>query len=501
MARTETWLYRSANTALLYIYLWCGCLLGCSSPNHGALSDQALADAHAAYEKQDFMRATQLLKLAAKEADLSDEAVHKNRVLREQIAVALAANNPQQAEESARELVKYEQEQEPAGKSSLTSHMEWAEDMARAEMLLGDALRAENRVTEALAAYNAARDSAKETPSTALEVSISEHYMQALKALGGETKSAANADIGAAGGAFETYGDLRNEMRYYRTHKVWDKLSATAENCAESAIPCKQYSNAVVAYNLGALAEYILGHPEKARDLAQKAISLAKQHPDDKSACASSAGAWFFLAITDQSPTQAKQDALKAYSTNWQQVEECRRKTLESLDDARRNKVNDWWNELRVCSTHQYDAYTRRLLWSIWVQDMIRHQKISEERLYDGCAWADKLYARKKIDMQDLADCNDAIWGAKTSGDSQKTQQFRRSRVQQAVPLREELRRQSPGDQYNLGFLACEYEAIGQIAKARELAQTTLRGINKNDPLHPFLDSLIKRCNTDLKPK
>jgi tetratricopeptide (TPR) repeat protein len=485
--RAKPWHYRSGNAALLYICMVGCCMLGCGSPNHGALSDKALADAHAAFEKQNYKQAMQQLKVAAKEADLSDEAVHKNRVLREQIAVALAANDPLQAEEFARELVKFEQRQEFV-EQSLTWHMQWAEDMVRADMLLGDTLRAQNRIKEALESYKAAVDKAKDASAPmALEASVSEHYVQASKELGGKDKSSATGDSAAAEDALETYNDLRDEMYNYRSNKLWDKLSEAAEKCAESGIRCKQYYGAVAAYDAGTLAEYMLGHTRKTRDLANKTVSLVKQHPEDKPAAESSANAWFFLAITDDSPTQAKKDALTAYTMGWGHADGCRTKTLEYLDEVRWNKVHDWWSELRIYGMQHQARYPRCQLWTSWASDLAIHKRLDE-----GCVWADRMYARKAMDMQDMADCDDAL-----SECVQMDKSRRSRRLEKAISFREELRRQSPGDQFNLAHLASEYEQVGLVDKARELAQTTQRGINKNDRMYSLLDLVIKRCTND----
>jgi tetratricopeptide (TPR) repeat protein len=461
--------------------------LGCGSPNHGALSDRKLADAHAAFEKQDYKQAMQLLKVAEKEADQSDEAVHKNRVLREQIAVALAANDPLQAEEFARELVAFEQRQEFV-EQSLTWHMQWAEDMVRADMALGDTLRAQNRIKEALEVYKAASDKAKDASAPmALQASVSERYAQASKELGGKDKSSATSDSAAAEDALETYNDLRDEMYNYRNRKVWDKLSEAAAKCADSGIRCKQYYGAVGAYDAGALAEYILGHIDKTRDFANKAISLVKQHPEDKPASESCANAWFFLAITDDSPAQAKKDAVTAYSMGWEHADACRAKTLECLDDVRWNKVHDWWSELRVYAMQHQAGYPRAEPWASWAQDLAIHKKLDE-----GCVWADKMYSRKVMNMHDMANCTDAL---SECVQMDKSRIFRR--LEKAISLREELRRQSPGDQVNLAYLACEYERVGQVDKARELAQKTQRSMKKNDRAYQLVNLVIKRCNDD----
>jgi tetratricopeptide (TPR) repeat protein len=432
----------------------------------------------------------QLLKAAEKEADLSDEAVHKNRVLREEIAVALAANDPLQAENFARELVKFEQRQEFV-EQSLAWHMQWAEDMVRADMLLGDTLRAQNRIKEALEAYKAASDKAKSSSAPMpLETSVSERYVQASKELGGNDRSSATTDSASAEDTLETYTDLRDEMYHYRNNKVWDKLSEAAGKCAESGIQCKQYYGAVAAYNAGALAEYILGHIDKTRNFANKAVSLAKQHPDDKPAEDSSASAWFCLAITDDAPTQAKKDALTAYETGWEHAEECRTKILECVDDARWNKVHDWWSELRIYGMQHQAQLPRFALWTNWARELASHKKLDQ-----GGVWADRLYARKTTNMQDMADCDDALLAC------EKTDKSRRHRLEKAILLREELRRQTPGDRFNLANLASEYQQVGQVDKARELAQTTQREMNKNDPMISYLDNVIKHCNNYQKRK
>ena len=465
-------------------------LCGCAGPNHGALCDNALAAGHTAFEKKDYARASQFLKVAAAEAELSDQAVQKSQVLREQVTVSLAQDDPKQAEEFARQLVRFEQGQEHV-ESSSGWHFQWAEDMVRADMLVGDALRAQDRKQEALAVYKEAIDKAKELSAPmALEASISERYAQTSKALrGGEL--CVITDTAAADDALENYSDLRVEMYNYRTVKDWAKLSATAEKVAALAAQCKQIDGGVSAYNVAAFGEYMLGHSEKARGCAKKAIALAHEHPDDKRANESAANSWLFIAITDDSTIQAKKDALTAFSLDWVNADSSLGNLAQNLDQSRWNKVCDWFSELGAYGMRLRSPANRLSHWLLWTQQNLDHKSLDKEYV-----WAERMFARKQIDQQDMADCHEAVLdlGDKAKGISQKERCYRANR---AMQIREVLRKQSPNDNFNLAHLACDYEIVGQVSRARELAQNTQRGIKPDDPLYSYLTMVINRCNND----
>jgi len=447
--------------ACSFLFVSCICILasGCSGPNHDALCDKALVAAHTAYENKDYQHAADLLKVAAKEADLSDASIHKHHVLREQVMVALAQKDPAAAEKFARQLVEFEKAQEHVGNSTAWQ-LQWADDMTRAEMLLGDALHAENKKKEALEVYKAAVVHANQSVApVAVSVTASERYVQTLKELG-LRKGTLITDPAAAAEAAEDYNDARAQMYAYRSHKQWAKVIEMADHVAASAVECKLTNGGVSAKAWAAVSEYLLGDKPKTHEYAEQSIKLANEHPDDAIAKQSSAGAWFLLAITDDNSEQAKKDMFTAYTVSLNESESTRQTLLKNLDQPRWNLVYDWFNELRMAALHRQTSQLRNACWEAWVTENLTHN-----RLEKGIAWFDKLFARGELDQQDLADCYQSILCHPKSLAHIDTRGWARKIVQ----IRERLRKQNPHDQINLSLLADAYERTAQNEKAQKL--------------------------------
>jgi tetratricopeptide (TPR) repeat protein len=470
----------------VHICLACACVAGCSGPNHDALCDKALVEAHQEYENKDYQHAADLLKVAATEADLSDGSVHKHHVLREQIMVALAQNNPVAAEKFARQLVEFEKAQEHVGNNA-SWRLQWADDMTRAEMLLGDSLRAQNRKREALAVYKAAIIHANQSVApVTVSITVSERYVETLKELG-LRKGELITDPGAAANAFEDYNDSRSEMYGYRNSKEWKKLIVAADKTVAGAAECKHYSGGVAANVLAAVAEFIVGDTVKAREYAEHSLKIARDHPDDQTARLNSAGAWVVLAATDSDETQAKKDMLTGYRIDWPQAETARASITQNLDQARLNQIFDRIVEIRLGALHCEHPALRHECWNRWVGD-----NLERNRLPKGVAWLERMSARGEVDGQDLADAYEVILQHPNAIAGIDTKGWRRKIVQ----IREGLRKQEPNDRFNLAHLADAYHFIGEDDKALKLAQAVQNGLNPSDPLNNYINRVIQLSNT-----
>jgi len=427
-----------------FICFCCGWLTACSTTNHIAKCDQALADSDAAFQKKDFARAMQYLKVAAAEAEFSDATVHKHQVLREQIAVALAQNDPVQAENFARQLSKFEAGQEHIENSS-TWRTQWNEDVVRADMLLGDTLTAQHKKTEALAIYKAADDRARElNVPIELETQISERYVQTRKELG---TTQASPDREALAEALENYTDLRDKMYDLRSHHEWAKVPEVADQVVKTGTECNQIAGAVAAYNVEALAEYVIGHKDKAHECAARAIKLAHEHNDDKAANENVTDSSLYLAITDKFGAQTGIDAPSVYK-----LISAEDNLLTYLDPARADREFDRLMELRFYTIRPQSRDRRFVSWSDWVLQCLKFKRLNK-----GCAWADRLYARKQLDTEDMADCDEAVVDvAADNPQISKGEHF--SRAHKAIALREQLRKKNPNDAFNNAHLAALYQ-------------------------------------------
>lgn len=467
----------------IYLCLVCTGAAGCSGPNHDALCDKALVEAHIAYENKDYQHASDLLKVAAKEADLSDASVHKHHVLREQVMVALAQNDSVDAEKFARQLVEFEKAQEHVGNNA-SWRQQWAEDMTRAEMLLGDSLHAENKKREALEVYKAAVMHANQSVAPVpVSVTASERYVQTLKELG-LGKGELITDPGAAAEAVEDYNDVCSQMYACRSSKDWKKLIVTADKTAASAAECKLYDGGVTANGLAAQAEFLLGDNAKAREYAERALKIAGDHPTDSKARQNSAGGWILLAATDSNETQAKREMFNGYTTDWQQAESTRFALTSNLDQTKWNQIYDRFMELRLGALHLQNASRRHERWGLWVGEYQLHN-----RLANGVVWLEKMYAHGEIDGQDLADAYEAILTNPKLPPGIDTKSWRRKILQ----IREGLYKREPTNRFNLAHLADAYHFMGQNNQALKLARAAQNGLNPADPFNQYIDAVIKQ--------
>jgi tetratricopeptide (TPR) repeat protein len=473
----------------VHICLVCACVSGCSGPNHDALCDKALVEAHNAYENKDYQQAADLLKVASTEAELSDASVHKHHVLREQIMVALAQNDPVAAERFARQLVEFEKAQQHVGNNA-SWRLQWADDMTRAEMLLGDSLRAQNRKREALAVYKAAIMHANQSVApVTVSITVSERYVETLKELG-LRKGELITDPGAAANAFEDYNDARTEMYGYRNSKEWKKLIVAADKTIAGAAECKHYSGGVAASVLAAVAEFIVGDTVKAREYAEQSLKIARDHPDDLTATQNSSGAWIVLAATDSEDSQAKKDMLTGYRIDWPQAETARASITQNLDQARWSQCFDRIVEIRLGALHCEHPPLRHECWNRWVADNLHHN-----RLPKGVAWLERMSARGEVDGQDLADCYEVILQNHKAIADINTKSWRRKILQ----IREGLRQKDPTDRFNLAHLADAYHFVGQDDKALKLAQAAQNGLAPSDPLNNYINRVIQHCGSNTK--
>jgi hypothetical protein len=472
-----------------HVCLTCFCAAGCSSPNHDALCDKALVEAHNDFEKKDYQHAADLLKVASTEADLSDASVHKHYVLREQIMVALAQNNPVAAEKYARQLVEFEKGQEHAG-SNESWRLQWADDMTRAEMLLGDSLRAQNRKREALAVYKAAVLHANQSVApVTVSITVSERYVETLKELG-LRKGELITDPGAAADAFEDYSDERTEMYNYRSSKEWKKLIVAADKAAAGAAECKHYEGGVAANVLASIAAFLIDQPAKARDYAERSIKIASDHLDDGAAKQNSAGAWIMLGVTDSNNALAQKDMLTGYTIDWMQSENARYSVTKNLDQAKFDQIFDRVMELRLAALHRQRAGLRHERWIAWVGE-----NLQRNRLPKAVAWLDKMSAHGEVDEQDLADAYEGLLQHPDALAGINTKSWRHKILQ----IREELRKQEPDNRFNLAHLADAYHFVGQNDKALKLAQSTRNGLVPPNPLIHYIDEVIKHSSGNTK--
>ncbi len=479
-------IFASAPAFLLSLFL-----ISCSSPNYSALCDKALGEAHAAGERKDYKRAQELLNVASKNADSSDSASDKSHVLQDQIALCTAQNDFTAAEQYARQLVAFELKQEHVEKT-VAWRVEWAEHVVRADILLGDALNAQGKKKDALEVYKTAIDTLKEcNASTGLETTVSERYVETLQAIGTATGSLIK-DPAAIAETVEDYTDTRQEMYEYRSHKQWANVIKSAEKVAKDAAQCNQVDPAISAYYSAAGAEYFLGNNKKAREFAKLGISLANAHPRDQTAQLSSADAWMTLAIAEDDPAQARKDAETAYKVSFGHAEACRKSLLANVDATKWDQLFDWINELRIPGLRRQSVPLRIDVWHLWVSE-----NQEKHRLKKGLAWLDKMSASKRLNQQDIADCNDALLTQKTS-EVLLSPQDRRSKAAKNAEFREGLRKQSLDSEdakWNLVYLALDYNALGQSDKALALATATQKTVDPKDQLYKFLSRHIEKIN------
>jgi hypothetical protein len=458
-----------------------GSLLGCGGPNHSALCDKALGEAHSAGERKDYKQAAQFLDMASKEADLSDSATEKSQVFQDQVALCNAQNDFAGAERYATQLLAFEQKQEHAEKDTVAWKIIWAEHIARADILLGDALKAQGKKKEALEVYKAAIETIKRcNASTPLETTVSERYVETLQTLGTSTGSLIT-DPAAIAVTVEDYNDTRQEMYDYRSHKQWANVVTSAEKVAKAAAQCHQVDAGVSAYYSAAAAEYFLGSNKKAREFAKQGISLANAHPQDATAKLSSADAWLVLAIAEDDPALARKDADTAYEIHGGHAEARRGDLLANVDASKWNQLFDWLNELRIPALRRQPVPMRIDIWQAWI-----NENLEKRRMKEGFAWLAKMSASKRLNQQDIADCNDVLLQQKSSVLEISPQELHRRAVQN-VHFREGLRKHSPDDKWNLAYLALDYKALGQNDKALAIATAAQKGVDPKDPLFKLL--------------
>jgi len=452
-------------------------LTSCTVKDHGELCDNALASAHTAFEKHDYANAQNLLQVAAKEAELSEAAVHKTRVLREQIAVALAQENPAEAEKFARTLVAFEKAQHQDD-AALSHRFDIAEDTARADMLLGDCLRAEDKKQEALSVYKGALTQLKKCDiGLVLESIISARYTDTLKEVKGRATSLRADPEAQADAAFNLDGTLE-DMYNMRHHQWWAQLIKAGTAAKKYARDANSATGLVTACSYCAYAEFMLGHTADAQRESQEAIREALASPSVASD--NQAEPLIILALTDNNPEQITKHAQAALAVNSDEQFDLAlivRKSPLSRQDA----LFEREHQIELAMFPKLNDRRRsRLLDDMCLEYGMR------KKYKEGEAWFKYMIGCNLLHAVELAQCDEKL--AKLLDQAGRPDERERW-IRKAIAAREDLTPGQRDQRSNLYGLAVDYEAFGEHDKAMALTTAAL---------HATMDSAIAAAETHL---
>jgi tetratricopeptide (TPR) repeat protein len=181
-----------ASAALVACLLVGGC--GFDQAEHTARSNQLISDAIAARQKGNLSGADKLLDGAQAEAEHSDNAYQMPKVLRERSELALAMWRGDRAEQYVRKSLELIN-------SALSRQMSTdqrsllEEDQARASVLLGDSLMAQNKFGEAIAVYQGALSKSLASAGTLTVQDTIRHKISAALAKTGYKEKAKQMEV------------------------------------------------------------------------------------------------------------------------------------------------------------------------------------------------------------------------------------------------------------------------------------------------------------------